>query len=287
MRSLEVFVAVVAMVSVSLAKDEMQVADLVKQNLNSVGTEQARVAVKNRAVQGTLQFRVLNTNNSGTQDGKQVLVSEGNKVVSLLKLPNPSYHGERFVCDGKNVSIAYINPGNYSSFGAFVRAHSEIITEGLWGGTLSTAWPLANGGDRHAKLQDTGLKKVDGKELHQLRYSPKRSDLEILLYFEPDTGRHVMTSYSLTISPQMGISELANAKQQPTHYLLEERFTDFKQSDGLWLPGRWTVQYTADVPEDPNRPALIRAQTVVSEYAVTVSSISQNVQLDPKNFEVK
>ena len=56
--------------------------------------------MKSRAVEGTLQFKLLNVS-SGAQDGKQVLVSEGNKLVALLKLPNPAYHGERFVSDGR------------------------------------------------------------------------------------------------------------------------------------------------------------------------------------------
>jgi hypothetical protein len=286
MRSLTVILALVAMLSVSSAKDEAQVGDLVRKHLDSIGTEQARSAAKNRVAEGTLQFRVLNR--GGTQDGKLVLVSEGNKLVSLLKLPNPSYHGERFVSDGKKASVATITPGTYSSFGAFVQSHPEVFTEGLWGGTLSTGWALANVEDRRAKLQDGGAKKVDGKELRLLRYSPaKRTDLEIQIYFEPETGRHVMTSYSVTISPEMGMTELENAKAQPTHYLLEERFADFKQSDGLLLPGRWTIQFTADVPVNPNHPGLNRAQTAVSEFAVTVSSIMHNVTLDPKNFEVK
>lgn len=286
MRLLPISIFLLALSSTCAARDEAQVSDLVKKHLDSIGTEQARSATKNRAAEGTLQFRVLNS--GGTQDGKMVLVSEGNKLVSLLKLPNPSYHGERFVSDGKSVSVANITPGTYSSLGAFIKSHTEVLTEGLWGGTLSTAWALANVGDRHAKLQDLGLKKVDGKELHQLRYSPsKRSDLEIQLYFEPETGRHVMSSYSLTISPQMGTSELENAKQQPTHYLLEERFADFNQSNGVWLPGRWTIQFTADVPQDPNHPVLNRAQTTISEFAVTVNSISHNVTLDPRNFEIK
>src|ERR1700722_12457531 len=112
MRSLALFVAMVTLLSVSQAKDQAQVADLVKQHLNSIGTDQARSAAKTRAVEGTVQFRLLNTNNNGAQDGKQVLVSDGDKIVSLLKLPNPGYHGERFVTDGKNVSVAYINPFN-------------------------------------------------------------------------------------------------------------------------------------------------------------------------------
>ncbi len=286
MKTSSVFLVVMMMASLSGAKDEMQVADLVKKNMNSIGTEQARNGAKNSAVEGTVQFRVLGT--GGAQDGKEVFVSDGDKLVSLLKLPNPSYHGERFVSDGKKISVATINPGIYSSFGAFVQSHPEVLTEGLWGGTLSTAWPLANLEGRHARLQDSGLKKVDGKELRLITYSPaKRSDLDIKLYFEPDTGRHVMTTYAITISPQVGISELENAKQQPTHYLLEERFADFQSSDGLSIPHRWTIQFTADVPQDPNHPVLNRAQTAISEFVVTVSGVRHNISIDPKNFEVK
>jgi hypothetical protein len=137
--------------------------------------------------------------------------------------------------------------------GQFVLSNNEIVTDGLWGGTLSTAWALSHLDERRAKLKYQGLKKVNGRELHRLDYATsKHTTLEIQLYFEPDSFRHVMTVYSLTISPQMGLTELENAKQQPTHYLLEERFADFKQSDGLSLPGRWTIQFTADVPQDPN-----------------------------------
>jgi hypothetical protein len=286
MRFFATGIFLLAWLSTCVANDEAQVPRLVKKHLGSIGTDEARNAAKNRAAEGTLQFRILNT--GGSQQGKQVLVSEGNKLTSLLKLPNPNYHGERFVSDGKNILIATIAPGSYSSFGAFIKTHPEILTEGLWGGTLSTGWALANLDDRRAKLQDTGLKTVGGKELHQLRYSPaKRSDLEILLYFEADTGRHVMTSYSLTISPQMAMSELDNAKQQATRYALEERFADFKQSDGLWLPGRWTIQFTADVPLNPNRPVLGASQTTISEFAVTLNSIAHNVSLDSRNFQTK
>lgn len=286
MKTSAVFLAVVMMLSMSVAKDELQVADLVKKNLDAIGTEQARNDAKNRAVEGTLQFRVLGS--GGAQEGKEVFVSDGSKLVSLLKLPNPSYHGERFVSDGKKISVATINPGIYSSFGAFIQSHPEVLTEGLWGGTLSTAWPLTNPEGRHARLQDGGMKKVDGKDLRLIRYLPdKRSDLEIKLYFEPDTGRHVMTTYAITISPQIGMSELESAKQQPTHYLLEERFADFQSSDGLSIPHRWTINFTADVPQDPNHPVLNRAQTTISEFVVTLNSIRHNISIDPKNFEVK
>ena len=192
MRSLAVFVALVTMLPLSVAKDESQAGDLVKQHLNSIGTEEARAAVKNRAVEGTVSFQTV-TGGSTRQDGKQFLVSEGDKLVSLMQLPNQSYPGERFVSDGKKALVAEIRASVHSALGEFVWAHSEILTEGLWGGALSTGWALAHLDERHAKLQDRGLKKkVDGRELHRVDYAPKKhSDLQIELYFEPDSSaRH-------------------------------------------------------------------------------------------------
>jgi hypothetical protein len=283
-------VCVVALLfSISFAKDEMPVVELVKKHLDSIGTEQARAAVKSRVAQGVVRFHLQKQ--GGSQDGKEVFVSESNKLVSLLKLPNPSYHGERFVSDGKRTMVANIKPGVYSELGQFVNVHSEILTDGLWGGTLSAGWPLLDSLEaKHAKLQSAGRRKVDGRQLLQFRYLPaRRSDLDIMLYFEPETGRHVMSAYSLTIAPQMAMTELETAKQKSTSYLLEERFADFKEQDGLTLPTKWKISFTLDVPKDPNHPgdAAIYARSDTWLFDVSVGSINHNVSLDPKNFEVK
>ena len=307
MRFLATFVVVVALYSVCSSKDEVHGADLVKQNLNSIGTDQARTAVKSRVVEGALQFRVL-SGGTGDQDGKEVFVSDGGKFVSLLKLPSPGYHGERFVSDGSKTLVAQVKPGVWSKLGDFVMVHNEILTEGLWGGTLSTGWALAHLDERNAKLQDRGLKKINGRELRLVDYTPKKhSDLEIQLYFEPDTFRHVMTVYSMTISPHMGTSDIATAREQETRYRLEERFADFKSVDGLTLPEKWTIEFTFEngAGAMANAQNLTAVQTgeagiipigaegvgagnaPVSHFDVTVTSVSSNVQLDPKNFEVK
>jgi hypothetical protein len=284
MKFLTLVVCLFALFSTSIAKDEMPVTELVKKHLESIGTDQARAAVKSRVAQGTLRFHVL-TGGAGYQDGKQVFVSEGNKFVSLLKLPNPNYHGERFVCDGRKTEEAQIKPGVWSELGDFLRVHNEILTEGLWGGALSTAWPLANLEDRHATLHDDGIKKVDGRDLHRVTYKPSRSsDLEIQLYFEPETSRHVLTTYSLSISPRMGRTDAATAGAQFTRYHLEERFSDFKESDGLMLPRSWDVRFNFDIPLGTSMVASHASQT---EYESAAIDVSNNVTLDPKNFEVK
>ena len=309
MKLVALALCVFALSSLSVAKDEAAVAELVKKHLDSIGSEQARAAVKTRVAEGTVRFQLLNVSGQ-YQDGKAQFVSDGKKLVALLKLPNPNYHGERFVSDGKKTDEAYVNPGRWSQFGQFVRVHNEILTEGLWGGTLSTGWALATLEERAAKLQDRGLKKVDGRELRRIDYSPKKhSDLEIQLYFEPETGRHVMTVYGLTISPQMGQGEVQTAREQPSYYRLEERFADFKSADNLNLPGRWTIQFTSDVTTAGadyagGRPSsgggevgaagtnvstagIGTGRSPVNQFEVTILNISNNVPLDPKNFEVR
>jgi hypothetical protein len=284
------------MLSVSAAQDGFQVGDFVKQHLNSIGPEQARAAVKNRGVGGTVSFQIV-TGGLGRQDGRQVLVSEGDKLVSLFQLPNHDYPGERFVSDGKKAVVAEIKPSVHSPLGEFVLAHSEILTEGLWGGTLSTGWALAHLDGRLAKLQDRGLKKVDGHELHQVNYVPKKhSDLQIELYFEPDTFRHVMTVYSYTAAPVMSHNWAKDTRQMELHYRLEERFADFKSIDNLTLPSRWTIQFSSDSPggltgySGKTKVPLSNERaspTEIYQFDVTETSLSHNVQIDPKNFEVK
>jgi hypothetical protein len=296
MRSLMVSVAVVAVLSASLAEDKSQAGDFVKQHLNSIGSEQAREAVKNRGVGGSVSFRVV-TGGSGAQDGKQAFVSESDKLISFFQLPNPKYPGERFVRDGKKVRVAETAASVHSALGLFVLEHSEILTEGLWGGTLSTGWPLAQMDKSLAKLEDRGLKKVDGRELHRMDYVPKKpSDLQIELYFEPDTFRHVMTVYSLTTTPAMSRNRAENTRQLELHYRLEERFADFKTVDNLSLPSKWTIQFSSDRPGgltgySGNKKAPLgnaqAAQAEIYEFDVTETSLSHNIEIDPKTFAVK
>ena len=275
MRILGVFVAVVTLLSFSAAKDDA--ADFVNQHLNSIGTEQARAAVKTRVAQGHVKFQILNRGPI-VWDGPATLVSENDKLAALMKFPPTVYRTEWFVRDGKKTSIAPVIPGRWSAFGNFIKAHNEILTEGLWGGTLSTGWALSHLDENRAKLQDRGVKKVDGVELHRIDYFPKKSsDLEIQLYFEPQTSRHVLTVYLLNVGAQLGADSGASRNEQEEHYRLEERFGDFTSVDNLTLPTHWLIRFTYGAP----------SLGLIDQYDVTEQKISNNMTLDPKNFEMK
>jgi hypothetical protein len=155
------------------------------------------------------------------------------------------------------------------------------------------------------KLSYEGVKTIDGRSLHDLHYRPKKgTDLDIHLYFDTETFRHVMTVYTLTRRPELahrerGIndvsvptaasgdspareitetSEMANARQQETRYRIEERFSDFNKVDGLTLPSHYNVHFTQE---------LGNGSTTVFEWDIASSQIHNNVTLDPRNFQIK
>ena len=80
MRTLAVLLACLTSVSLCLGKDQFQASDFIKQQLNSIGDEQARATVKSRAVEGTLQFRIL-SGGSEYPGWEEVLLSEGRIVL--------------------------------------------------------------------------------------------------------------------------------------------------------------------------------------------------------------
>jgi hypothetical protein len=274
------FVVILVAFSLTLsgaAKDDVQVGEFIKQHLNSIGTDQARAAAKNCLVHGTVTFKILN-GGPQTWEGPATLVSEGDKMASLMKFPPTVYRTEWFTSDGTRASIAPVRPGHWTEFGNFVKVHDEILTQGLWGGTLTTAWALAHVEERDPKLQDRGIKKIGGVELRRIDYIPrKNSDLEIQLYFEPTTFRHVMSVYLLTVNAPMGRNSSDSKNQREKHYRLEERFSDFASFDDLTLPTRWIILFTfGGVSEG-----------TINQYDMTAKKISHNTSLDAKNFEIK
>ncbi len=90
MKSLAVLVVLMAIATACAAKDESQTMAFVNQHLNSIGTEQARAATKNLVAQGSVTFQVLNRGPQ-TWEGPATLVSEGDKLASLMKFPTTMY----------------------------------------------------------------------------------------------------------------------------------------------------------------------------------------------------
>jgi hypothetical protein len=154
-----------------------------------------------------------------------------------------------------------------------------MLREPLLGGVWTTGWPLLDIEGHKAQLRSEGSKKVDGRNLLVLRFRPKKgTDLDILLYFDPQTYQHVMTTYHATQQTGLGEGEIATARKQPTRYEIEERFSEFQTADGLTLPSHYDLRFTEE---------LENGFTKSVEWEVRAASIMNNLSIDARSFQVK
>jgi hypothetical protein len=279
LQTLVVFVAIMISLAAPLyGGDSMKPEDLVAKHLDAIGSKEARAAAKTRVVQGMAVYKIL-VGGGGITEGKTGLASDGRKLRFMMKFQT-EYRGETFVNNGDTVQVAFSNSNqSRSPLASFVTTYDAIVREGLFGSVLSTAWALSDIDDRKPKLIYEGLKKIDGVQVHQLRYFPrKHTDAEIVLYFDAETFRHVKTVYSISIGNNVGATITESAKLQPERSSLEERFSDFKTVDGLTLPSHWNIHFTRELPD---------GSTSISEWDLKEDQITNNVGLDPRNFELK
>jgi len=305
MTALALFGAAFVLVGQAPAANPPTNADeLVAQHLDSIATPAIRAGLKNRVAQGPVHFEILNGGGGGL-DGKAVLVSDGRKFQFMVKLPNNLYHGEQIIFDGEKDKVAFSSAQQARSpFGNFVYVQDAVIHEGLLGGVISTAWPLLDLDERKAKLTFGGLKKIDGQDVYELHYRPhKNSDLEINLYFDPQTYRHVETIYSYStvqgltnVNPLIasdarpgpgsvpggpggpGTPETIHARQFQNRFRLQEKFSDFKTVDGVTLPTQDDIQFSQE---------LQNGKTTLYGWDIKGLDVSNNAGVDPRNFEVK
>jgi outer membrane lipoprotein-sorting protein len=264
-----------AAVAAVAADDKLTLEQVIAKHLASIGTPEALAKAKTRVAEGKSKFEIVNA--GGYIEGKVTVVSQAGNSRLVLKYPNPDYPGEDMITDGNKVHV-YGRPQR-SALGFFIYNQSTaLLTEGLFEGTLSTAWPLLDPKRHSAKLTYNGLKTIDGQQLHEVRYEPKkRTDLDIRLYFSKEDFRHVLTIAKLTLSPRLSTSgEVANASQQEIRYRVEERFSNFAQFDGMTFPTTFQIRYDLEGQRQADQ-----------RYTNTFNDVVNNVSLDPKTFEMK
>jgi hypothetical protein len=124
------------------AETVSQPEEIVARHLDSIGTASARSGVKTRLAQGTAEFKTL-VGGAGTLGGRTAFVCDGRKLHFMVKFSDNNYRGEQFIFDGNKIAIGSRNAQQRRSpFGEFVHVQDVMFREGLWGGVLSTAWPL-------------------------------------------------------------------------------------------------------------------------------------------------
>lgn len=259
------------------AADKMKPEEVVSKHLASIGAEDARAGLKTMIAVGTVEatFRGRGTSKAA---GSSLFASDGDKNLMSLLFNGPEYPYERIGFNGDRVTGAEIKPGTRTPLINFLLSYDAIIRQGLLGGTLSTAWPLLHMTEKQAKLEYGGLKKVEGRQLHELRYLPRKGgDIKISLFFDAETFQHVRSEYRKTIAGQMGSGPNNSANSSiETRYKMVEEFGDFKQEGKLTLPHDYRLSLAIEGPSN----------VVTLEWAMKFTKFTFGQAINDKEFSI-
>ena len=265
-----------AVANAALAKGpQLEPEELVALHLEALGAAGFRTAVQSRSAQGVGRFEIL-LGGSGSLQGPASFISQGRKVLLSIDFNHLNYAVEQISFDGDQCYVGNIEPGVRSRLGQFLYQYDAILKEGLLGGVLSTAWPLGDLEARRPKLNYRGLKKVEGQELLEMQYRMRKGggDLNIRLYFDPETYRHLATIYRIRIAAPMGRTPRESARQFDTRLTLEEWFSDFQTTEDLDLPTRWTIRLSLEAGRG----------TFLGKWDMRYNRITHNLPVDPQLF---
>lgn len=256
--------------------DDITTETLIARHLESIGSADARSAVKSRIITGTV-VSTVRLGGSGQLGGGAVLASTGNKSLIGMTFKDTKYSSENAAFDGKKVTVGQFAPGAHSPLGQFLLSFDMVFKQGLIGGTLSSGWPLLDLRLNNPRLKYTGAKKIDNQEVRVLNYSPRDSSfLAITLFFDRETFQHVRTEYEKVVNAGMVTQNEVAARQQETRYKLIEEFSGFKQEQGLSLPHAYRIQLSIS----SQRGSLLQ------DWAFTLTKFAFNDTLDDKQFDV-
>ncbi len=261
------------------AKEPKLTADvLVAKHLASIGTPQAIAEIHSRAVGGAAQV-VFRLPNPGQTTGKGVLLSDGKKVAINMAFAAIDFPEEHFAFDGNQVTAGFVRTGQRSLLGSFVYRFDVLLKEGLLGGTMTTAWALLDVPGRQPKLDYTGLKKFEGRQLHELKYRAKKwsGDLTVSLYFDPETFRHLYTKIRMSQPIDLGKQPGEAAIARELVHTLVESYDDFRVEGSLTIPHSYKLVETLEGQD----------ASVIREYRITADQVADNQTLDAKLFSVQ
>ena len=230
-------------------KPKLTPEEVIQRHLESLGPAASLAARKSLKAEGQVLFEVI-VGGQGQLQGPSTFICDGKKLRMSMVFDINDYPGEDVAYNGEGrVEVGWIQPGVRSAMGQFFYQFDEVVTEGLFGGALSTGWALVNLESLQPKLKYEGMKKVDGNPYHTIKYQRRKGgDVQTRLYFEPETFRHTHTIYKVRISsPIIANNSAASATQSETWYTVKESFANFRDIRGINLPTQWALEYRKEI----------------------------------------
>jgi len=258
-------------------------AEVIAKHLESIGSAEARASVHGTRITGTCEV-IAKQGGAGQSIGQVLMASQGsqNLINMTFDSGGPSIG---FAFDGSKTTVTQFRPGRHTALEQFFAEYQMLVKEGLIGGTLAQSWPLLNFQEKNAKLEYAGKKTINGKELHAVKYTPRKgSEMKITLFFEMETFRHVRTEYEQTIytTEQKKIGgggggmQDDNMRAATQRIKVFEEFSDFKPEGGLNLPHTYKFELAA---QSETRPVLI-------DWTFSLNTFTFNAPFDLSEFAV-
>lgn len=259
------------------ADEKMKPEELVAKHLEAIGNPEAIAKAKLRVASGAAQM-LMRIGGAANLPGQAMFVSSGVKFRFGMQFPAQDYPGEDMAFDGNKATAGFLQQGRRSPLALFVTQQSMPLKEGLIGGVISTAWPLLRMAEAQPKLEYRGLKKIDGRQLHEIGYRPRKgsTDLKTFLYFDAETFRHIRTRYQYEISAMIGARDNPNQNQESYFSVIEE-FDDFRVVEGLTLPHKYKIQLSVEGGRG----------SLVHDWTVSFDKFSHKANLDDQLFTIK
>lgn len=283
--------------------EEMTAEKLVAAHVKSIGNPALLAKIQSRILTGATDVEFITGMNGTMKACKSMIVSQGPKLGIRMIYPDNSYTGDYFAYDGKDVTVGNMSPGQKSPIAEFIFRFNGIMKEGMLGGILSTSWPLLDIQKRQVDMKCRKTK-IDGRELYELEYHPKEGFglIKVRMYFDPTSFRHVRTDYRVTVREdasaksataidQMGDKDSVKAAignraggmaisqtREDSHYILTEKFDDFRKVGVVTLPYRYIFEYSLDG----------NGQSFIGHWTFTTDNLAFNAaNLDQKIFQAQ
>jgi hypothetical protein len=230
----------------SASGDKIEPEEIVAKHLQSIGATETLSSIQSRIIAGQVAA-TMTSPKTAKFTGASIMASKGAKNTLGMGFESAGKYEERFAFDGSTVTVGYARPGYRGYLSDFVFTYDNIVKVGLVGGTLSDAWPLRNFKESKHKLEYGGVKKINNRSAHEIKFIPRgSSDLEIKLFFDTENFQHLRTEYAQLIGAGLGSGLDQSGQQRPVRYRMVEHFSDFRKEGGLMLPHGYRVELDLD-----------------------------------------
>jgi hypothetical protein len=230
--------ALVGLMLLPLGMAAQTAEEIVASHVKAIGVGKNQDGIKTLIATGLSEFESNSPVVKG--GGKAIVVSNPENLFWVISLNSKEYPFEKVGYFSGKANLPFVNAGNRSLLGVFLKEHDALLSEGLFGGAMTLRWKLLGGETRKSKMKLAGNRKVDDRKAFMLEYLTGGSeDFKIRIFID------LRTEYSREVniaSPTFGRqNQIANAR-----LTLTEEFGDFKTVENMTLPYRYRVTFTSN-----------------------------------------